>query len=206
MLILIFYRLSQIHAGLRGLQMPTRPGKEAIDDARVCIECQQRGTAPPAHWAAVSGKWVVDRTEGDVDGVLRQVGYGPLARSTFKLMSYGAGVAEIDIVMHDGHTCTLTFGGGPMPATTNRMRVDGTLQTFVGNEGIPGDDRYTVAMWWEGEHMVAWGEHRSGTWPRLDTRRYLQYGRDGKRHSELVVERTVNGISSRMIYARHGGR
>ena len=45
--------------------------------------------------------------------------------------------------------------------------------------------------------MVAWGEHESGRFPRMDTRRYLRSG--GK---ELVVERIVQGVFSQMIYAR----
>lgn len=170
--------------------------------AAACIECQQHGTSPPDNWAKVAGTWVVNRCEGDVDGVLKLVGYGPMARSAFKIGRYGAGVAQIDIIMHDALSCTLTFGGGPMPATTNAMRIDGTLQTFVGNEGIPGDDKYTVAMWWEHDKMVAWGEHKSGRFPRMDTRRFLRSGLKGEPHGELVVERCVQGVDSRMIYAR----
>ena len=167
-----------------------------------CVEARQKGTPPPPHWADVGGRWVVDRTEGDVDGVLGLVGYGAWARGAFKLAQYGRGVAQIDITMHSARSCTLTFGGGPMPPTTNSMRVDGTIQTFTGNEGIPGDDQYTVAMWWEGDAMVAWGEHKSGHFPRMDTRRYLHDGADGSHHGELVVERTVEGVFSRMVYVR----
>jgi len=207
-LLLILRKLSHIDAQLRKTQVASRLGGTGPNEyvasgaARPCPEAMQRGTEPSAHWAAVSGTWVVDRREGDVDAVLGLVGYGPIARSAFKLAQYGRGVAELEIQMHDGRHCTLTFGGGPMPKTSNTMRVDGTVQTFVGNEGIPGDDEYRVAMWWEGDEMVAWGEHKSDRFPRMDTRRYLRDGLDGTPHGELIVERTVAGVFSRMIYKR----
>jgi len=214
-LLLILRKLSHIHtvhsdmhamlkdAIATGKVVPGAPAlAHTAGEAHPCPEAMLRGTEPSGHWAEVAGRWVVDRTEGDVDGVLGLVGYGPWARGAFKLGQYGRGVAELDIIMHDGRSCTLTFGGGPMPKTTNTMRVDGTVQTFVGNEGIPGDDEYMVAMWWEGDAMVAWGEHKSGRFPRMDTRRYLRDGLDGARYGELVVERTVDGVFSRMIYTR----
>jgi len=212
-LLLILRKLGHIHACLQEhLALASRPapiGSSSMEqmhgegNQQICTEAQQRGTEPPAHWAYVTGQWVVDRVEGDIDGVLRLVGYGPMVRGAFRLAQYGKGVAELEITMHSARSCTLVFGGGPMPATTNSMRVDGTLQTFVGNEGIPGDDQYTVAMWWEGDAMAAWGEHKSGRFPRMDTKRYLRDGEvDGRRHGELVVERTVEGVFSRMIYVR----
>ena len=57
-------------------------------------------------------------------------------------------------------------------------------------------------MWWEGDAMVAWGEHKSGRFPRMATRRYLRDGPHGAHHSELVVERTVESAVSRVIYTR----
>jgi len=202
LLLLVLRKLGHIHASLKAMLANAK--LKSGSGSEPCKEAEKSGTAPPAHWGDVAGRWVVDRAEGDVDGVLRLVGYNGLARGAFKLAQYGKGVAEIDITMHNARSCTLTFGGGPMPPTSNSMRVDGTLQTFIGNEGIPGDDEYTVAMWWEGEAMVAWGEHKSGRFPRMDTRRYLRNGDDGRRFSELVVERTVEGVFSRMVYARRG--
>ena len=184
------------------------PGPEgAVGAPRPCPECLASGTEPPSNWADVSGSWVVERAEGDVDGVLGRVGYGPMARGAFRIGNYGAGVARIDITMHSPRRITLIFGGGPMPATTNVLDIDGTVQPFVGNEGIPGDDRYQIAMWWEEDCMVAWGEHDSGRFPRMDTRRYLRRRDDGgnggsQPHGELVVERTVEGVFSRMVYRR----
>jgi hypothetical protein len=200
LLLLVLRKLGKIHMCLRDFVVQAALNSSGGEP--VCKEAQDKGTEPSAHWADVAGRWVVDRTEGDVDGVLGLVGYGTWPRTAFKLAQYGRGVAHIDITMHSARSCTLTFGGGPMPPTTNSMRVDGTVQTFIGNEGIPGDDQYTVAMWWEGDAMVAWGEHKSGRFPRMDTRRYLRDGLDGKHHSELVVERTVEGVFSRMIYVR----
>jgi len=165
-----------------------------------CAECLTHGTEAPEHWGAVSGSWVVHRTEGDVDGVLGLVGYGPMARAAFRVGQYGRGVSRIDITMHGPRQVTLSFGGGPMPTTTNVLSIDGVEQEFKGNEGIPGDDRYRIAMWWEGEQMVAWGEHESGRYPRMHTRRYLS----GARRDELVIERVVAGVASKMIYARCG--
>ena len=88
-----------------------------------------------------------------------------------------------------------------MPSTTNELLVDGSEQKFIGNEGIPGDDVYTVAMWWEGEHMCALGVHTSGAFPIMRSRRYLQAGSGGK-FGELVVERVVEGLTSKVIYTR----
>lgn len=135
-------------------------------------------------------------------GVLERVGYPSWARAAFKLGQYGKGVARIDIEMLSAVLPRMTFTGGPMPSTTNTIRVDGTEQVFVGNEGIPGNDRYRVAMWWEGEEMVAWGKHESGRFPLMNTRRFLRASEWGGAHSELVVDREVCGVESRVVYAR----
>ena len=163
-------------------------------------------TEPSAHWYECGGRWLVHHAEGDIDSVLGCLGYGPVVRSAFRLANYGAGIASLEIAMHGPQRCTLTFGGGPMPETTNTLRVDGSTQQFVGNEGIPGDDVYTVAMWWEGDAMVAWGKHTSGRFPVMDTRRFLRHGPRGEPFGELVVDRTVEGHSCRMIYSRSGSR
>ena len=167
------------------------------------ISACKRGTEPSKHWYECAGHWVVDHAEGDMDGVLGLLGYGPIARGAFKLANYGAGVANLDIEMHGPRHCTLTFGGGPMPSTTNELLVDGSEQKFIGNEGIPGDDVYTVAMWWENDAMVAWGKHTSGKFPVMDTRRYLRTSeKKGEQFGELVVVREVQGVKCTVIYSR----
>lgn len=104
----------------------TASGAAAPQGTPPCAECLASGTEPPSTWADVSGSWVVHHAEGDVDGVLALVGYGPWARSAFRLGNYGAGVARIDITMRGPRDIKLIFGGGPMPATTNELRIDGT--------------------------------------------------------------------------------
>ena len=90
-----------------------------------------------------------------------------------------------------------------MPSTTNELLVDGSEQKFIGNEGIPGDDVYTVAMWWENDAMVAWGKHTSGKFPVMDTRRYLPTSeKKGEQFGELVVVREVQGVKCTVIYSR----
>ena len=109
---------------------------------------------PPPHWANIQGSWVVGGTEGDTDGLLKVMGYPSVVRTSLRLMRYGIGISKLDIELYGPYSIKITNDAGTPLAMANKLEINGKEQTFVGNEGLPGNDKYTVSMWWEGEAMM----------------------------------------------------
>ena len=143
------------------LQLMQRHAAGRASDVSSSSECKSkpakasRGSGtPPPHWANIQGSWVVGGTEGDTDGLLKLMGYPSVVRTSLSLMRYGVGISKLDIELYGPYSIKITNDAGTPLAMANKLEINGKEQAFVGNEGLPGNDKYSVSMWWEGEAMM----------------------------------------------------
>eukprot|EP00966_Prymnesium_polylepis_P137097 3167856-Prymnesium_polylepis.1 len=162
-----------IALGTMLLQRARRVRQRPVDASAAAVTVDQpfSGTKasgkPPPHWNNLQGSWVVAHSEGDTDGLLRLMGYPSMVRASLRMLRFGAGISTLDIELNGPFQLTMVNDAGTPLAMANTLDVDATEQDFVGNEGLPGSDKYKVKLWWEGECMKCVRAHARRPHPRL---------------------------------------
>jgi len=139
--------------------------------------------------ADLSGVWRVSRLEGDMDGLMKEAGFGVVTRTAAFAMGYGLKGATFTIV-HVGDDLEITTG-----TYVQRFRLDGSEQRSIDNaDGLPILAR---PAWEPGFGAIRLECTRPGTGQALPTTRRFFEG------DLLCVEQTApSGLTARRYCTR----
>eukprot|EP00930_Biecheleria_cincta_P082796 TRINITY_DN72447_c0_g1_i1.p1 TRINITY_DN72447_c0_g1~~TRINITY_DN72447_c0_g1_i1.p1 ORF type:complete len:302 (+),score=47.54 TRINITY_DN72447_c0_g1_i1:81-986(+) len=143
----------------------------------------------------LSGDWRLIRVEGDMDGVLKEIGYPWLVRKLFSAASYGIGKTTMH-VNQSGHELKVALA--TEIGTSHWVMIsDGEEHEL--NIGAPEAERCTATARWEGEVHITEPKLLKPRRALPVVRRYIQ---GQKPHQTLVMEQvTAAGKNAKGIYA-----
>jgi len=145
-------------------------------------------SAPPVD---VSGRWVLNRVEGDFDGLMADAGVSWATRRLAKSFNYGAGLVS-QTIEQEGDSVVIVFQNGPgQAAHTMRLSVGGGRQSTDNEDGT----RVAIEPVWQDKSLLIPGQNADGSTMQT-TRRFLS-------GQEMVCESlTSKGCVVRRYFAR----
>jgi len=167
--------------------------ENSISNGVVVDDANRDDTTQACIGVSFTGRWLLVRIDGDMDGFLKEIGIGYLVRSAVAAVGYGVGKMT-NAITHEGDRITI-ISWSPRGTFTNALILDGVERPTV--DPVEGRPMLATASWEKGRQAIYIQGVLCQTGQRMPSSRRYFHG------EEMCVEQvSPSGGIVRRIFAR----